>query len=112
MFRPENGSYKLIARVQMEEWPQSSQRRSERPLGLLNCVAAVASQLAARRERTLVDPIGMSALGQKRTFTATVECPLSANSGHRHSFDHFVSNLLDMDGHLKSERFGSLEINQ
>ena len=41
-----------------------------------------------------------------------LECPLSANSGHRHSFDHFVSNLLDMDGHLKSERFGSLEINQ
>jgi hypothetical protein len=26
--------------------------------------------------------------------------------------DYLVSNLLDMSGHLKSERFGSLEINQ
>ena len=28
------------------------------------------------------------------------------------SLDHLVSNLLDMGGHLKSERFGGLEINQ
>jgi hypothetical protein len=38
----------------------------------------------------------MSALGQKRTSL----------------LDNLVSNLLDLGRHLKSERFGSLEIDQ
>jgi hypothetical protein len=31
IFRPENGSYKLIARVQMEEWPHLAAASASRP---------------------------------------------------------------------------------
>ena len=70
----------------------------------------------------------MSALGQKRTCAVqngmSAIPPIADMCGAKSdaakcqkrtlicSLDYLVSNLLDMDGHLKSERFGSLKINQ
>ena len=52
-----------------------------------------------RRASSLVSSLAsMPALPQKRTLMCLL--------------DYLVSNLLDMSRHLKSERFGSLEINQ
>ena len=37
------------------------------------------------------------------------KCPLSANSGHyRHSFDHLIGALLELQGHVEAQRLRGL----
>jgi len=45
LFRPENGSYKLIARVQMEEWPHIAAAAKRRPPGRLAATIATAAAI-------------------------------------------------------------------
>ena len=52
----------------------------------------------------------MSALPRKRTCAVQPGCPLCANSGHRHSFDHCVGTLLKLQGYVEAQRFCGLEV--